>query len=116
MGISVEIKMEVIFKHENLKLEALKYIKKTYKCLICENDDFISDADVLKHVEERHLEIILVPQIKKEASENYTEKKEMNQIKIEFEESKDIVPKTELMDTQLALPSPEENIHERKKK
>ena len=108
--------MEVVFKHENLRLEALKYIKKTYQCLICDDNEFIFQSDVLKHVEEIHLEIIIAPQIKNEFSENCMEKKEMNQIENEFKELRDMAPKPELMNTRLALISPKKNIHERKKK
>ena len=79
--------MEVVFEHEDLKLEALKYIKKTYQCLICKKNDFILEYDVLKHVEEIHLGITLAPQIKNEVSGNFMENKEMNQMENEFTES-----------------------------
>ena len=76
--------MEVDLKHENLRLEAMKYIKKIYKCLICNNSEFNFESDVVKHIEERHLDIILSPQIKKEFSKNCKETKEVNQMKNDF--------------------------------
>ena len=85
--------MEVVLKHVNLRLEALKYIKKVYKCLICNNYEFSFESDVLKHIEETHLDIVLTPKIKNEFSE-----KGMNQIENESKELKDIVPKPELID------------------
>ena len=38
-----------------LSLEVSKYIKKFYKCLICE-DEFNQKSDILQHVEGDHLQ------------------------------------------------------------
>ena len=82
---------------QNITFEASKYIMKSYKCLVCKRE-FDHKSDILNHIEERHLEILISPSIKQENPDPYTfesnlEKSHddsLDQVKQEFQEQQDI--------------------------
>ena len=82
---------------QSITFEASKYIMKSYKCLVCKRE-FNHESDILNHVEESHLEILISPSIKQENPETCTYESSLEnnydnslgQVKQEFQEHQDI--------------------------